>query len=271
MPDLYSIIGAILIGLSLGLLGSGGSILTVPILLHLGHSDKQAIAEALAIVGAICFFGAIRNAFGRTLDWRAAVLFALPGMGGSFLGAYLAHFIPGALQIVILGIIMLLAAAMMAFFRVKESHASHKAHPVPMLLAGLGVGLVTGLVGVGGGFLIVPALVFFGGLPLKRAIGTSLAVIAFNSAVGFLKYDSVLEEHQEHVDWYTIGLFASVGVVGTLIGTAIGARVNQRILKKIFAVFLVFMAIYLITQRLPRLDIHLPWQRQLVPAQPSEK
>lgn len=271
MPDLYSILGAILIGVSLGLLGSGGSILTVPILLHLGHTDKQAIAESLAIVGTICFFGAIRNALARTLDWRAAALFALPGMGGSLLGAYLAHFIPGAVQIVILGLVMLLAACMMAFFPVKEHDQPHTAHPVPMLLAGLGVGLVTGLVGVGGGFLIVPALVFFGGLPLKRAIGTSLAVIAFNSAVGFFKYDSVLEEHQQHVDWNTIGLFAAIGIVGTLVGFAIGERVNQRLLKKIFAAFLVVMAIYIIAQKLPHLDVRFPWQGQPTPVQPSDK
>lgn len=271
MPDLYSIFGAALIGLSLGLLGSGGSILTVPILLHLGHADKQAIAEALAIVGTICFFGAIRNAIARTLDWRAAALFALPGMGGSFLGAYLAHFLPGAVQIIILGVVMLAAASMMAFFRVKESDQSRPAHPVPMLLAGLGVGLITGLVGVGGGFIIVPALVFFGGLPLKRAIGTSLAVIAFNSVVGFIKYDAVLQAHQQFVDWYTIALFASVGVVGTLVGSAIGTHVNQKVLKKFFAVFLVAMAIYIIAQKLPQLGVQLPWHaRQSQPA-PSEK
>jgi len=271
MPDLYSIFGAVLIGVSLGLLGSGGSILTVPILLHLGHADKQAIAEALAIVGSICFVGAIRNAIARTLDWREAVLVAVPGMGGSYLGAYLAHFIPGALQIVILGLVMLVAACMMAFFPVKEHPQPHKAHPLPMLLAGFGVGLITGLVGIGGGFLIVPTLVFFGALSLKRAIGTSLAVISFNSAVGFYKYISVLQTHQQTVDWYTIALFAAIGVLGTFLGSAIGSRVNHRLLKKIFAAFLVIMACYLIAQRLPALDLHLPWEHQPPPAQPSDK
>lgn len=259
MPDLYSIIGAMLIGLSLGLLGSGGSILTVPILLHLHHADKQAIAEALAIVGSICVFGSIRNAIARSLDWRAAALFSLPGTAGSFLGAYLAHYIPGPVQIVILGVVMLFAASMMAFFRLKDDVKPHHKRHARMLFAGFGVGLVTGLVGVGGGFIIVPALVFFGGLPLKRAIGTSLPIIAINSAVGFLKYDRVLQERQQHVDWYTVALFASIGVVGTLVGSGIGGHINQKVLRKFFAVFLFAMALFVIYEKLPQLGVRYPW------------
>lgn len=247
---IYAIVGAVLIGVSLGLLGSGGSILTVPILLALGHADKQAIAEALAIVGAISLFGAIRQAFYHQLDFRAAALFALPGMAGSFLGAWLAHWIPGPVQIVALGVIMFAAAAMMAFSSTKERPNTESPHYLLMLLAGFAVGTITGLVGVGGGFLIVPTLVLFAHVPITRSIGTSLAVIAFNSAVGFYKYDAVLRSHSQSVDWETILIFITAGILGTLVGSAIGEHVNKRTLKSIFAAFLLVMGIALIAWKL---------------------
>lgn len=249
----YALIGAVLIGVSLGLLGSGGSILTVPILLYLGHGDKQAIAEALGIVCAISLVGALRNARAGTVDWRAAAFFAVPGVAGSLTGAWLAHFVAGPVQIVVLGVIMLAAAISMAFWKIKDDKPPKRRHPLLMLGAGLGVGLITGFVGAGGGFVIVPALVFFAGLPLKKAIGTSLAVIAFNSAIGFVKYDQVLEQHQEPVNWQTMGMFIVLGITGTFIGSAIGSRVNHKVLRRVFAVFLVVMAIYIIAQRLPQL------------------
>ncbi|MGE4197282.1 MAG: sulfite exporter TauE/SafE family protein, partial [Phycisphaerales bacterium] len=173
----YAVIGAVLIGVSLGLLGSGGSILTVPILLALGHADKQAIAESLAIVGCISLFGAIRQGIRGEVDWRAAAFFAIPGTAGAYLGAKLAEFVPGPVQIVALGIIMLAAALMMAFYKIKECHGDEKPSVAVMIAVGLGVGTITGLVGIGGGFLIVPSLVLAGRVPLKRSIGTSLAVI----------------------------------------------------------------------------------------------
>jgi uncharacterized membrane protein YfcA len=182
-------IGAILIGLSLGLLGSGGSILTVPILVYLvKHPEKQSIAESLAIVGAIALFGAIRSAIKKQVVWRAVGWFGLPGIGGSLLGAYLARFIAGEVQIAMLGVIMLVAAARMAMTTAAKDAIAEQPRVAPpwlLVLVGFGLGLVTGLVGIGGGFLIVPALVLLAGVPMKLAVGTSLALIVLNCAVGF--------------------------------------------------------------------------------------
>lgn len=243
-------IGAILIGLSLGLLGSGGSILTVPILVYLvKHPEKQSIAESLAIVGVIALFGAIREALKGHVVWRAVAWFGLPGIGGSLLGAYLARFIPGEVQLVMLGAIMLIAAARMAVSsRSKEAttDASRIAPWWVLIAIGFGLGLTTGLVGIGGGFLIVPALVLLAGVPMKNAVGTSLALIVVNCAVGFAKYQVTLAKVGERVDWNTIIVFAFLGMLGSIAGAAIGARINQRVLRRVFAAFLVAMAVFII-------------------------
>ncbi|MBL0921140.1 MAG: sulfite exporter TauE/SafE family protein, partial [Phycisphaerales bacterium] len=209
------LLGALLIGLSLGLLGSGGAILTVPILVYLaGHSEKQAIVESLAIVGLIALSGAVRNGARGQVDVRAVVLFGLPGMVGAFLGAYVARWVPGAAQLALLGVVMLLAAWFMFRARAQEQASDVRA-PEPLLAAqGLGVGGLTGLLGVGGGFLIVPALTLLGRLPVKTAIGTSLAVIAMNCAAGFVKSWRVLRDLGGSVDWVTVALFSAVGIAG---------------------------------------------------------
>ncbi len=258
------IFGALLIGLSLGLLGSGGSILTVPVLVYLlGHIDKVAIAESLAIVGAIAFVGMLSYAGSRQVDWRSVVFFGLPGMAGTGGGAWLSHFVPGAAQLVLFAVVMLLAARIMLRSAKRppdQGQATTLEIPQGMqppvwqvCLEGFAVGVVTGLVGVGGGFLIVPALVMLGGLPMRTAVGTSLAVIALNSLTGFSNYLRVLASLQLHVDWSTIGMFVAIGIVGSLAGRAVSDRIDQLTLRRVFALFLVVMGLFVLGKEGPRL------------------
>lgn len=243
-------IGALLIGITLGLLGSGGSILTVPVLVYLvGEPDKVAIAESLGIVTIISLVGAIPFALKKLMDWRSVLLFGIPGMAGAYGGAYLSKFMAGSAQLALFAGVMLLAAVMM-FRRDAPSKltpgARHAAWKI--ILEGLVVGLLTGLVGVGGGFLIVPALVLLGGLPMHMAVGTSLAIIALKSVSGFYKYLDVLKDAGESVDWSLVLIFGGIGIVGTLFGKKAGEYVSQEHLKKGFAVFLVIMGVFILWQ-----------------------
>jgi uncharacterized protein len=124
---------------------------------------------------------------------------------------------------------------------------------VAIAAQGVVVGIITGLVGVGGGFLIVPALVLLMGLPIASAVPTSLAIIAMNAAVGFLKYQNVLQTHDLAVNWVTVATFIALGVVGSLAGSAAAGRLNPAILRRIFAVFLILMAGYILYRETPRL------------------
>lgn len=261
--------GAAAVGLSLGLLGSGGAILTVPILVYLvGHDEKSAIAESLAIVGAIAVSGVIRAAMQKRVDFRSAALLAMPGIVGTYAGAHAAKFIPGAVQLVLLAVLMLTAAILMFRSRPALSASSTDSSASPAIpsrgslwvvaVEGIGLGLATGLVGVGGGFLIVPVLVLLRKLAMPTAIGTSLAIIAVNSTAGFLKYLSMLGDQTGgcgaalRVDWNIIGVFIALGVTGSLVGNALAGRINQNTLKRIFAVFLVVMAGYILIRQAPR-------------------
>lgn len=270
-------LGAGAVGLSLGLLGSGGAILTVPILVYLvGHDEKSAIAESLAIVASIAIAGMIRAAAQGRVNLRSAMLLAVPGIAGTYLGAHLATHVPGTVQLALLAVLMLTASTMMfksgGGKRQKSAQQSldRCANATPdgkpaasrgvwiILLQGVGLGLATGLVGVGGGFLIVPVLVILQRLPMPTAVGTSLAIIAVNSSTGFLKYWSMLGTHVTppgnalHIDWSIIAVFATLGIAGSLVGNALAGSINQNTLKRIFAVFLVVMAIYILFRQAPR-------------------
>lgn len=249
----YAILGAVAIGLVLGLLGSGGSILTVPVLVYLaGQPDKMAIAGSLAIVGAIALVGAASYARQGLVDWRSVVGFGLPGIVGTYLGAVLAASVPGAVQLVLFGVVMIAAAGAMLKGRSGLDGDARPARPAWMV-AGLGaaVGVMTGLVGVGGGFLIVPALVLLLGLDMRSAVGTSLSIIVLNSLTGFLKYLDVLTEAGEALDWRLIGTFAAIGIVGSLVGSRLSPHVPQTQLRRGFAVFLVVMGAFILYQEAP--------------------
>ncbi len=247
------LVGALIIGLTLGLLGSGGSAITVPVLVYLvGHNAKQSIAESMAIVGLISIVAAIPYAKSKQIDWHSVWYFGIPGMLGTFIGAWLGGLATEALQLMIFGVVLIAAAYVMlrkpmdGASEDDESVALHRSPIWKIALEGTVVGIVTGFVGVGGGFLIVPALVVFGKLPMRIAIGTSLVIIAFKAAVGFAKYQQYLMSHEMSVDSQTILIFVLIGVVGSLIGKWLNACMNQRMLKKVFAVFLVILGGFVI-------------------------
>ena len=246
-------LGALCIGLSLGLLGSGGSILTVPVLVFLvGEPEKVAIAESLAIVGAIALIGAGPYATRRLVDWRSVAVFGAPGIVGAYLGAAASRYVSGTTQLTLFGIVMLGAAVLM-LRPPKLSDADIERAPRAtwkIAVDGLLVGAVTGLVGVGGGFLIVPALVLLGGLPMHRAVGTSLVIIALKSASGFVKYLDVLADLQLSVDVGLIAMFVVLGSAGSFLGNWLAARTPQARLREGFAVFLVVMGVFVLYTRL---------------------
>lgn len=247
---ILSWIGALLVGLSLGLLGSGGSILTVPVLIYLaGESEKVAIAESLGIVGAISFAGFIPYALKQKVHWRSVILFGIPGMAGTYGGAMIAEFVSGTFQLLLFAVVMLFAAIMM--FRDKNHLKSAAEIEISqawwkIVLEGIIVGVLTGLVGVGGGFLIVPALVLLGGLPMGLAVGTSLLIIALKSFSGFYKYLDVLNGLDLSINWELVLVFSLIGAIGSLIGNKVAGRISNERLKKGFAGFLVLMGAYII-------------------------
>ena len=246
---IYVWLGAALVGASLGLLGSGGSILTVPVLVYLvGEPEKLAIAESLAIVGGISVVGALPFVLRRQVHWRSVLWFGLPGVAGTYAGAYFSQFMSGAAQLMLFALIMLVAAVMM--WREREEKDAQGTHPAwQIVLEGLTVGVITGLVGVGGGFLIIPALVLLGGLSMQLAVGTSLLIIALKSFGGFLKYLDVLGDYQ--VSWGLIGLFIGLGILGSFAGSALSQRLPQTLLRRLFAGVLVLMGIYILYANLP--------------------
>ena len=241
---------AAVIGLSLGLMGGGGSILTVPVFVYvIGLPAKQAIAMSLPVVGATSLVGALSHWRAGNVRLQTAFGFGVVAMIGSFLGARLAGFLPGAVQLMLLAIVMLAAAASMLRRKRAGDAAgteaeSRAAIPVGKLAAvGLAVGVLTGIIGIGGGFLIVPALVVLGRVPMKQAVGTSLLVIAMNSASGFAGYAGSVD-----IPWGFLARFTAVSIAGILVGTYLVRFVSAAALKRGFALFLIVIGTAMIYQ-----------------------
>lgn len=248
---IYVVLGAIVVGLSLGVFGSGGSILTVPVLVYLlQHPEKVAIAESLGIVGAIALVGSAPSIYERLVSWRLAALFGVPGMLGTFAGAWIATFVAGYVQLLVFALVMAFAAVAMwqrahALPAANPADARTPQRPAPLAAVatqGTGVGLLTGFVGVGGGFLIVPALVLVGRLSMRRAVATSLVIITLNAATGLLKHHHVLTDAKATPHVGVMLIFIAVGIIGSFVGRALQGRLNQRVLQRGFAVFLIAMA-----------------------------
>ena len=238
---------AALIGLSLGLLGGGGSILTVPVFVYVfGFGAKTAIAASLPVVGATSLVGALGHRRAGNVALPVALVVGAVAMLGSYAGARLSSLVSGAFQLALLAVVMLAAAASMLR---RPPNGGDAPRPEGarrwglLTLAALAVGVLTGLVGIGGGFLIVPALVLLAGMPMKQAVGTSLVVIAMNSASGFAGYLGRVE-----LPWREMALFTVVAMAGILAGTRLVRLVSPAALRRGFALFLLVVGGLLLYQ-----------------------
>jgi uncharacterized membrane protein YfcA len=230
---------AVLVGVSLGLLGGGGSILTVPLLAYVAGLDtKEAIATSLLVVGVTSAVGAVSHTLAGRVRWRTGLMFGTAGMVGAYAGGLLAHYVPGTVLLIGFAVIMIATAVAMVRGRRDSETNSPVALPVPKIVVlGLTVGLVTGLVGAGGGFLVVPALALLGGLSMPVAVGTALVVIAMNSFAGLAGHLATA-----HVDWPLAAAVTAAALIGTLVGARVTACVNPAALRKAFGWFVLAMA-----------------------------
>lgn len=244
--------GAIAIGVSLGLLGSGGSIITVPVLVYLiGQDEKVAIAGSLFVVGNIALAGSLQYVRAKLIDWHNVLVFGVPGMAGTYLGAAIAAYVSGIMQLALFALVMLLASYMMLRPVVLTDKPHEPRANWKIAGDGLFVGMITGLVGVGGGFLIVPALVLLGGMGIHAAVATSLVIIALKSYSGFYKYIDVLEAQNLELDWRTLMIVTGLGIAGSFAGAKIANRVPQDKLKRWFGYFLIIMGLYILARSAP--------------------
>lgn len=266
MMEILGYIAAILIGLSLGMVGSGGSILTVPVLVYMmGVHPSLATTSSLFIVGTTSLAGGIRAYTKKTVDFRAVTEFGIPSILSIFITR---HFILPALPdilfrignfevskeiflMVFFAILMLAASASMIRSKsvtinpaaADEASRHHKV--VPLMILGLLIGMITGLLGAGGGFLIIPALVLFLKLPMRIAVGTSLLIVAINSLFGFL-----FSLKQFEYNWLLLASFTVLAIAGLFIGSRIADKIPGASLKKGFGWFILIMGIYIIIKEL---------------------
>ncbi|SDI47009.1 hypothetical protein SAMN04488693_11232 [Arthrobacter subterraneus] len=250
---LATVLLSVVIGLSLGLLGGGGSILTVPILTYVAGLDaKEAIAASLFVVGVTSAVSAIDHARKGRVKWRTGLIFGAAGMAGAFGGGLLGGRIPGTILMIAFALMMI--ATSIAMIRGRKNKAPATTHngelPIgKVIIEGLIVGLVTGLVGAGGGFLVVPALALLGGLSMPIAVGTSLVVIAMKSFAGLAGYLTTVS-----LDWGLVAAVTAAAVVGSLIGARLAGRIPEAALRKGFGIFVLVMGVFVLVQELPA-----PW------------
>lgn len=269
--EIIGYIGAIIMGLSLGLIGGGGSILTVPILVYLFHVDAVlATAYSLFIVGLTSLIGSGSHMRLGNIHWRTAIVFGIPSILAVYATrAWLVPALPDplfsvgatpvtkALGMLIFFALLMVAAAYSMIRKPKVPLGPDERAEVaitfnyPLILAeGVIVGTITGLVGAGGGFLIIPALVLLAKLPMKQAVGTSLIIIAAKSLLGFLgdlKGD-------EFIDWGFLGIFSAVAIGGILLGSMLSKRISNEKLKPAFGWFVLVMGMYIIGRELSQLS-----------------
>jgi hypothetical protein len=261
MIEILGYLGALIIGLTLGLIGGGGSILTVPILVYvLALSPVIATAYSLFVVGISALIGAVAYFKKGLLSYKTAIVFAIPSFTAVFLTRkYLMPSIPDTLYVLNYSFsknsfIMLFFAAIMLFAAISmitkkskdeiesdDKSGELKFNYLMILGEGAVVGVLTGIVGAGGGFLIIPALVLFANLPMKLAVGTSLLIIAAKSLIGFLG-----DIGQHEIDWSFLLIFSSISVIGIIIGSYLNNFINGKKLKMGFGYFVLIMAVYII-------------------------
>lgn len=261
MMEIIGYIASIGIGISLGLIGGGGSILTVPVLVYLFHVEPLlATSYSLFVVGSTSMVGAIPYFKNKLIDFRTALYFGIPSIITVFLTRhYLINAIPdnlfefGGIVVTKNMAIMLFFALLMLFasynmIKTKEIPQEEKPSRIlPLLLQGAAVGLISGLVGAGGGFLIIPALIIFGQMSMKKAVGTSLLIISANSLIGFLGKMDV-----EGMNWGFMFGISAIAIVGILIGARMSQSIDGKKLKPAFGWFVLAMASLILLQELFR-------------------
>ena len=246
--SLAILLSGLITGLLLGIFGSGGSIITTPALLYLLNVEpKSAIAMSLGIVAITATITALQHWRWGNVNLKITLVFGAFGVIGTYGGALLGVITPVVVQLTIFALVMYAAAYKM----LKPKHKSVGAAVVSdcpdtqsdelqyshIAIHGIAVGLLTGVVGVGGGFLIVPALVLLSGLPMKQAVGTSLSIVALKSFAGFAGYASAVE-----INYLLMANFTAVAIVGSVIGSLISHRLPASLLQRGFGIFLVFTA-----------------------------
>jgi uncharacterized membrane protein YfcA len=257
--DIIGYVGALFIGLVLGLTGGGGSILTVPILVYLmSISPVTATAYSLFIVGTTSTFGAIQNYQKNLVDIKNGFIFAIP----SFIAVYLTRkfIIPRIPEIIIESpvlitkntflmlffvVIMIFGALSVLKKKSQNTNIKEKRNIVIIGIQTFTIGIIIGLIGAGGGFLIIPSLILFTKLPMKKAVGTSLFIIAINSLVGFIGDVNNLK-----INWLFLLTFSAISVVGIYIGMYLTKYTNEIQLKKIFAYFVLLMAAFILLKEM---------------------
>ena len=254
---------AIIVGISLGLIGSGGSILTVPILVYIMAVEPVlATAYSLFIVGSTALVGGIKSALLKKVDFKTVLIFGIPSIAAVYLTrAFIVPLLPEvifsigtfeftkpiALMLLFAVVMIMASVSMIKPSKVIEDENSPMKYNFPLiLLEGLLVGVLTGLVGAGGGFLIIPALVLLAKMPMKLAVGTSLFIIAAKSLIGFL---GDLKGNQT-IDWSLLLLFTFASIIGIFIGIYLSKKIHGAKLKTGFGWFVLLMGIYIILKEL---------------------
>jgi hypothetical protein len=237
----------VVVGASLGLLGGGGSILTVPILVYVaGLEPRDAIATSLLVVGVTSFVAMIGHRRRGAVDVRAGLAFGVTSMVGSFVGGRISHLLPGSVLLGTLAVVMFVAAlAMMRRRTVDDDAARLPAGLARTIPVGVAIGALTGLVGAGGGFVVVPALVLLSRMPVRTAVGTSLLVISMNSIAGLAGAMGTAT-----IQWPFALTLTFVSVVASLGGAALAARLDASLLRKLFAWLVLGMAVFTATKQL---------------------
>jgi uncharacterized protein len=242
------VILSLLIGLTLALLGGGGSILMLPMLVYIADfAAKPAIASSLLVIGTTSLVGIVAHARAGRVRWKVGALFGLAGMVGGYGGGRLAHFVPGSVLLIAFAVMMLVTSV--AMLRGRKEPAAGVAHQLSLpkaIALGTTVGLVAGLVGAGGGFLVVPALVLFGGLAMPEAIATSLLVISMQSLAAFAGHISTTQ-----LNWNLLAIVTGASVVGSLIGVRLVKHVQPAVLRKMFGWLVLVMGMFLLIKQVP--------------------
>lgn len=255
--EIFGYASALIIGVSLGLIGGGGSILAVPVLAYLfSVNEKVATAYSLFIVGSSALVGGLKLHFKGLVDWRTAIVFGIPAIiGVTLVRHYVVPALPDVLFTVsdfdftrrmgmfgLFAVLMIPAAISMLKEKKEKQPSGDVKYNYPLILVeGLIVGAITGIIGAGGGFLIIPALVILANVEMKVAIATSLIIIAFKSLSGFFLGDALTME----INWQFLAVFTSLSLVGIFIGSYLGTFIDGKKLKKGFGYFILLMAIFI--------------------------